>query len=71
MSGGTIVVKPSKDNKLKQMKILLLEILYYMELRLENYLLGKAGERFAVRNSGGNMRVVMNGCDANGNIVNT
>ena len=48
-----------------QMKILLLEILFCMVLHLVNYLPQvKAGERFAVRNSGAVS--VIEGCDSNG-----
>ena len=65
MSGGTIVVSPSKDNKFKtNQNTIIGNTVLYGATSGKLFAAGKAGERFAVRNSGGIS--VIEGCDANG-----
>ena len=65
LSGGTIVVKPSKDNKLQTNENTIIgNTVLYGATSGKLFAAGKAGERFAVRNSGG--IAVVEGCDANG-----
>ena len=65
LSGGTIVVRPSKDNKFKnKRKYYIGNTVLYGATSGKLFAAGKAGERFAVRNSGGIS--VVEGCDANG-----
>ena len=65
LSGGTIVVRPSKDNKLKTNENTIIgNTVLYGATSGKLFASGKAGERFAVRNSGGIS--VVEGCDANG-----
>ena len=65
LSGGTIIVSPSKDNKLKTNENTIIgNTVLYGATTGKLFAAGKAGERFAVRNSGG--IAVVEGCDANG-----
>ena len=65
LSGGTIVVRPSKDNKFKTDENTIIgNTVLYGATSGKLFAAGKAGERFAVRNSGGIS--VVEGCDANG-----
>ena len=65
LSGGTIVVSPSKDNKFKTDENTIIgNTVLYGATSGKLFAAGKAGERFAVRNSGGIS--VVEGCDANG-----
>jgi len=65
LSGGTIVVSPSKDNKFKTNENTIIgNTVLYGATSGKLFAAGKAGERFAVRNSGG--IAVVEGCDANG-----
>ena len=65
LSGGTIVVRPSKDNKFKTNENTIVgNTVLYGATSGKLFAAGKAGERFAVRNSGGIS--VVEGCDANG-----
>tara|TARA_Y100001970_G_scaffold213499_1_gene260953 strand:+ start:5739 stop:10238 length:4500 start_codon:yes stop_codon:yes gene_type:complete len=65
LSGGTIVVSPSKDNKFKtNQNTIIGNTVLYGATSGKLFAAGKAGERFAVRNSGGIS--VIEGCDANG-----
>jgi len=65
LSGGTIVVRPSKDNKLEATENTIIgNTVLYGSTSGKLFASGKAGERFAVRNSGATS--VVEGCDANG-----
>ena len=65
LSGGTIVVSPSKFNKFKTSENTIIgNTVLYGATSGKLFAAGKAGERFAVRNSGGIS--VVEGCDANG-----
>ena len=65
LSGGTIVVSPSKENKFKTSENTIIgNTVLYGATSGKLFASGKAGERFAVRNSGGIS--VIEGCDANG-----
>ena len=65
LSGGTIVVSPSKDNKFHtEENTIIGNTVLYGATSGKLFASGKAGERFAVRNSGGIS--VVEGCDANG-----
>ncbi len=65
LSGGTIIVKPSKENNLKTNENTIIgNTVLYGATSGKLFAAGKAGERFAVRNSGGIS--VIEGCDANG-----
>tara|TARA_Y100001970_G_scaffold162714_1_gene198895 strand:+ start:6139 stop:10638 length:4500 start_codon:yes stop_codon:yes gene_type:complete len=65
LSGGTIVVRPSKENKFKTNENTIIgNTVLYGATSGKLFAAGKAGERFAVRNSGGIS--VVEGCDANG-----
>ena len=65
LSGGTIVVTPSKDNNLKTNENTIVgNTVLYGATSGKLFAAGKAGERFAVRNSGAIS--VVEGCDANG-----
>ena len=65
LSGGTIVVRPSKENKFKTNENTIVgNTVLYGATSGKLFAAGKAGERFAVRNSGGIS--VIEGCDANG-----
>ena len=65
LSGGTIVVIPTKDNKFKTNENTIIgNTVLYGATSGKLFAAGKAGERFAVRNSGGIS--VVEGCDANG-----
>ena len=65
LSGGTIIVRPSKDNKFKTNENTIVgNTVLYGATSGKLFAAGKAGERFAVRNSGGVS--VVEGCDANG-----
>ena len=65
LSGGTIIVRPSKDNKFKTNENTIVgNTVLYGATSGKLFAAGKAGERFAVRNSGGIS--VVEGCDANG-----
>tara|TARA_B100000579_G_scaffold319828_1_gene269453 strand:+ start:4001 stop:8500 length:4500 start_codon:yes stop_codon:yes gene_type:complete len=65
LSGGTIVVRPSKDNNLVSSENTIIgNTVLYGATSGKLFAAGKAGERFAVRNSGGIS--VVEGCDANG-----
>jgi glutamate synthase (NADPH/NADH) large chain len=65
LSGGTIIVKPAQDSPLKAAENVIIgnTVLYGAT---DGYLFasGRAGERFAVRNSGA--KVVVEGCGSNG-----
>jgi len=65
LSGGTIVVRPSEGNKIKTNENTIIgNTVLYGATSGKLFAAGKAGERFAVRNSGGIS--VIEGCDANG-----
>ncbi len=65
LSGGKIIVRPSKDNNLKTNENTIIgNTVLYGATSGKLFAAGKAGERFAVRNSGGIS--VVEGCDANG-----
>ena len=65
LSGGTIIVNLSKDNKLKTNENTIIgNTVLYGATSGKLFAAGKAGERFAVRNSGAIS--VVEGCDANG-----
>ena len=65
LSGGTIVVRPSKDNNFKTNENTIIgNTVLYGATSGKLFAAGKAGERFAVRNSGAVS--VIEGCDANG-----
>ena len=65
LSGGTIVVRPSKENKFKTNENTIIgNTVLYGATSGKLFAAGKAGERFAVRNSGGTS--VIEGCDSNG-----
>ena len=65
LSGGKIVVVPSKDNNFKSNENTIIgNTVLYGATSGKLFAAGKAGERFAVRNSGGIS--VVEGCDANG-----
>ncbi len=65
LSGGTIIVIPSKENKFKTNENTIIgNTVLYGATSGKLFAAGKAGERFAVRNSGGIS--VVEGCDANG-----
>ncbi len=65
LSGGTIVVVPSKDNKFKTNENTIIgNTVLYGATSGKLFAAGKAGERFAVRNSGGIS--IVEGCDSNG-----
>ena len=65
LSGGTIVVRPSKKNNFKTNENTIIgNTVLYGATSGKLFASGKAGERFAVRNSGGIS--VVEGCDANG-----
>ena len=65
LSGGTIVIRPSKKNNLiTNQNTILGNTVLYGATSGKLFAAGKAGERFAVRNSGAIS--VVEGCDANG-----
>jgi len=65
LSGGKIVVIPSKTNRLKTKENTIIgNTVLYGATSGTLFAAGKAGERFAVRNSGGN--AIVEGCDSNG-----
>ena len=65
LSGGTIVVSPSKENNFESHENTIIgNTVLYGATSGKLFASGKAGERFAVRNSGGIS--VIEGCDANG-----
>ena len=65
MSGGKIVVVPSKTNRLKTKENTIIgNTVLYGATSGKLFAAGKAGERFAVRNSGGT--AIVEGCDSNG-----
>ena len=65
LSGGKIVVVPSKSNQLKTKENTIIgNTVLYGATSGKLFAAGKAGERFAVRNSGGT--AVVEGCDSNG-----
>ena len=65
LSGGKIVVVPSKDNNFKSNENTIIgNTVLYGATSGKLFAAGKAGERFAVRNSGAVS--VIEGCDANG-----
>ena len=65
LSGGKIVVVPSKDNNFKSNENTIIgNTVLYGATSGKLFAAGKAGERFAVRNSGAIS--VIEGCDANG-----
>ena len=65
LSGGTIVVRPPKNNNLETDKNTIIgNTVMYGATSGKLLASGKAGERFALRNSGGIS--VIEGCDANG-----
>ncbi len=65
LSGGTIVVRPSQENNFKTNENTIVgNTVLYGATSGKLFAAGKAGERFAVRNSGGIS--VVEGCDANG-----
>ncbi len=65
LSGGTVVVSPSEDNKFNTKENTIIgNTVLYGATSGKLFASGKAGERFAVRNSGGIS--VVEGCDANG-----
>ena len=65
MSGGKIVVVPSKINRLKTKENTIIgNTVLYGATSGKLFAAGKAGERFAVRNSGGT--AIVEGCDSNG-----
>jgi glutamate synthase (NADPH/NADH) large chain len=65
LSGGKIVVVPSKINRLKTKENTIIgNTVLYGATSGKLFAAGKAGERFAVRNSGGT--AIVEGCDSNG-----
>ena len=65
LSGGKVVVTPSKDNNFKSNENTIIgNTVLYGATSGKLFAAGKAGERFAVRNSGAIS--VIEGCDANG-----
>ena len=65
LSGGKIVVVPSKTNRLKTKENTIIgNTVLYGATSGKLFAAGKAGERFAVRNSGGT--AIVEGCDSNG-----
>ncbi len=65
LSGGTIIVRPSEDNKFKTDENTIIgNTVLYGATSGKLFASGKAGERFSVRNSGA--LAVIEGCDANG-----
>ena len=65
LSGGKIVVVPSKENNFKSNENTIIgNTVLYGATSGKLFAAGKAGERFAVRNSGAIS--VIEGCDANG-----
>jgi glutamate synthase (NADPH/NADH) large chain len=65
LSGGKIVVIPSKENKLKTNENTIIgNTVLYGATSGKLFAAGKAGERFAVRNSGAIS--IVEGCDSNG-----
>ena len=65
LSGGTIIVKPVKNsNLISNQNAIIGNTVLYGATNGKLYASGKAGERFAVRNSGG--IAVVEGCGSNG-----
>ena len=65
LSGGTIIVKPSKNsNLISNQNTIIGNTVLYGATNGKLFASGKAGERFAVRNSGG--IAVVEGCGSNG-----
>ena len=65
LSGGKIVVVPSKITRLKTKENTIIgNTVLYGATSGKLFAAGKAGERFAVRNSGGT--AIVEGCDSNG-----
>ena len=65
LSGGKIIVRPSRVNKLKSNEnVIIGNTVLYGATGGMLFASGKAGERFAVRNSGG--KAVVEGCGSNG-----
>jgi len=65
LSGGTVVVKPSQDSPLKaDDNVIIGNTVLYGATDGYLFAAGRAGERFAVRNSGA--KVVIEGCGSNG-----
>ena len=65
MSGGTIIVKPVKNsNLISNQNAIIGNTVLYGATNGKLFASGKAGERFAVRNSGG--VAVVEGCGSNG-----
>ena len=65
LSGGTIIVRPSKENIFETNENTIVgNTVLYGATSGKLFAAGKAGERFAVRNSGATS--VVEGCDANG-----
>jgi len=65
LSGGKIIVIPSKENKLRTNENTIIgNTVLYGATSGKLFAAGKAGERFAVRNSGAIS--VVEGCDSNG-----
>ena len=64
LSGGTIVVKPLTDNFKTDENTIIGNTVLYGATSGKLFASGKAGERFAVRNSGAT--AVIEGCDSNG-----
>jgi len=58
LSGGKLIIKQHEDSKLQADKnIIVGNVVLYGAIKGEVYISGKAGERFAVRNSGANVVV--------------
>jgi len=58
LSGGKIIIKPNEESKLDPEKnIIVGNVVLYGAITGDMYINGKAGERFAVRNSGANVVV--------------
>jgi len=65
LSGGTVVVKPTQDSPLKaDDNVIIGNTVLYGATDGYLFAAGRAGERFAVRNSGA--KVVIEGCGSNG-----
>ncbi|KPU82100.1 glutamate synthase [SAR11 cluster bacterium PRT-SC02] len=65
LSGGKIILKPSKESKLVSHKNTIIgNTVFYGATKGKLFAAGKAGERFAVRNSGG--IAIVEGCGSNG-----